>query len=868
MDNLTDNDYVKICQKVEEIIIDENYDELIPVSDMHNIVEKALMELFPNTGKQYVEYRNYKKDFVRMLDEVYTESQAIRYIGDVSNANSDSTMVSTQRSLIYGSLNKSLYKKFFLNKEELQAIHDGYIYIHDMKDRLDAMNCCLFNMGNVLKDGFEMGNLWYNEPKTLDVAFDVISDVTLSAASQQYGGFTIPRIDTILAPYAKKSYEMYVDEYKKIVGIDNVNLDMLDSDSHNYAWNKVRKEMEQGFQGLEYKFNSVASSRGDYPFTSISFGIDTDPFALLASEIALKVREKGQGKDGFRKPVLFPKLTFLYDENLHGKGKELEWLFDIAIDCSSKAMYPDFLSLTGEGYVPSIYKKYGQVISLMGCRATLSPWYERGGMYPADDDDKPIFEGRFNLGAISLHLPMILAKARQENKDFYEVLDYYLEMIRTLHKRTYAFLGEKKASTNPLGFMQGGFLGGNLKADDKILPLLPPMTMSFGITALNELQELYNGKSLVEDSDFAVEVMEYINQKVLVEFKNEDNIMYAIYGTPAESLCFAGDTKVQTYDGIKDIQDIKQGDLVYSYNEETKKIELKPVLMSTMTKRKAKVVQVEFNNGQIITCTPNHPFAKRVMIQDDLGRLEKEEVQYIPASLLQAGDRMESNYIIINSVNSDGNYKCTIDRYIHDISAEYLLGKKRYVNHKVKSVTMINDEIPVYDITVADNHNFYVGGMNGILVHNCGTQIEQFRKKYGIIKGVSDRAYVSNSFHCGVWEDISPIEKQDTEERFWNLFNGGKIQYCRYPISYNKEAIKTLVRRAMDKGFYEGINLSLAYCEECGYEQLDMDVCPKCGSELITKIDRMNGYLGYTRVHGKTRYNEAKNIEISERVSM
>lgn len=868
MDNLTDNDYVKICQRVEEIIIDEDYDELIPVSDMHNIVEKALMELFPNTGKQYVEYRNYKKDFVRMLDEVYTESQAIRYIGDVSNANSDSTMVSTQRSLIYGSLNKSLYKKFFLNKEELQAIHDGYIYIHDMKDRLDAMNCCLFNMGNVLKDGFEMGNLWYNEPKTLDVAFDVISDVTLSAASQQYGGFTIPRIDTILAPYAKKSYEMYVDEYKKIVGTDNINLDMLDSGSHNYAWNKVRKEMEQGFQGLEYKFNSVASSRGDYPFTSISFGIDTDPFALLASEMALKVREKGQGKDGFRKPVLFPKLTFLYDENLHGKGKELEWLFDIAIDCSSKAMYPDFLSLTGEGYVPSIYKKYGQVISLMGCRATLSPWYERGGMYPADDDDKPIFEGRFNLGAISLHLPMILAKARQENKDFYEVLDYYLEMIRTLHKRTYAFLGEKKASTNPLGFMQGGFLGGNLKADDKILPLLPPMTMSFGITALNELQELYNGKSLVEDSDFAVEVMEYINQKVLVEFKNEDNIMYAIYGTPAESLCFAGDTKVQTYDGIKDIQDIKQGDLVYSYNEETKKIELKPVLMSTMTKRKAKVVQVEFNNGQIITCTPNHPFAKRVMIQDDLGRLEKEEVQYIPASLLQAGDRMESNYIIINSVNSDGNYKCTIDRYMHDISAEYLLGKKRYVNHKVKSVTMINDEIPVYDITVADNHNFYVGGMNGILVHNCGTQIEQFRKKYGIIKGVSDRAYVSNSFHCGVWEDISPIEKQDTEERFWNLFNGGKIQYCRYPISYNKEAIKTLVRRAMDKGFYEGINLSLAYCEECGYEQLDMDVCPKCGSELITKIDRMNGYLGYTRVHGKTRYNEAKNIEISERVSM
>lgn len=280
---------------------------------------------------------------------------------------------------------------------------------------------------------------------------------------------------------------------------------------------------------------------------------------------------------------------------------------------------------------------------------------------------------------------MILAKARQESKDFYEVLDYYLEMIRELHKRTYDFLGEKTASTNPLGYMQGGFLGGHLKADEKIRPLLAPMTMSFGITALNELQELYNGKSIAEDGEFALEVMEHINEYVN-RIKKEDNILYAIYGTPAESL--------------------------------------------------------------------------------------------------------------------------------------------------------------------------------------CGLQVEQFRKKYGIINGVSDREYVSNSFHCGVWEDITPIQKQDLEGRFWNLFNGGKIQYCRYPVSYNREAQKELVRRAMKLGYYEGCNLELSYCEHCGYEQLEMDVCPKCGSDEVTQISRMNGYIGYTKIHGKSRYNKAKVAEIKERKSM
>ncbi len=665
-----------ICEFVEEKA-EEMDQELIPIAQMHNIVEGALDKVNPLVAKSYRDYRNYKQDFVRMLDDVYKKSQSIMYIGDKENSNTDSALVSTKRSLIFNELNKSLYQKFFMTVEELQACREGYIYIHDMSARRDTMNCCLFDVKAVLTGGFEMGNLWYNEPKTLDVAFDVIGDIVLSAASQQYGGFTVPSVENILAPYAEKSYAKYLEKYRK--------LELPEEKVEEVALADVQRDMEQGFQGWEYKFNSVSSSRGDYPFITMTAGTGTSRFAKMVTMTMLKVRKGGQGKAGHKKPVLFPKVVFLYDEKLHGPGGELEDVFEAGIDCSSKTMYPDWLSLTGKGYIASMYKKYGKIISPMGCRAFLSPWYERGGMHPADEKDVPVFEGRFNIGVVSLHLPMILAKSRQEGRDFYEVLDYYLELIRKIHIRTYAYLGEMKASTNPLAYCEGGFYGGHLGLHDKIKPLLKTATASFGITAFNELQQLYNKKSLVEDGQFALEVLEHINKKI-DDFKEEDGNLYAIYATPAENL--------------------------------------------------------------------------------------------------------------------------------------------------------------------------------------CGLQVKQFRKKYGIIENVSDREYVSNGFHCHVTEDITPIQKQDLEYRFWELSNGGKIQYVKYPVSYNKEAIRTLVRRAMRMGFYEGVNLSLAYCDDCGHEELEMDVCPVCGSKNLTKIDRMNGYLSYSRVKGDTRLNEAKMAEIAERVSM
>lgn len=620
---LSDKEERQIVESVKKQLQYQETD--IGVDTIHNMVEVALDHVNSDVAKSYREYRDNRKQFSEMLDKVYSKKLSLNFIGDRSNANADSALVTTQKAIVYNELNSELYKKFFLTQKEERAMSDGYIYIHDRGSRLDTINCCLFDMANVIKGGFFMGNLDYQEPKTLDVAFDLISDVMLNAASSQYGGFTISQIDKLLAPYAQKSYNLYLNEYLQIVGaVDKVLCDNIKGwkaanglseddfkaveeigvKADEYAMAKVRRDFEQGFQSWEMKFNSVASSRGDYPFTAITFGLGTGRFETLCSSVCMYVRKNGQGKPGFKHPVLFPKINFFYDENLHGPGGELEWLFDEAVECSSRSMYPDFISCTGDnGSESEIYRKFGLPLSRMGCRASLSPWYRRGGMQPADENDEPVYDGRFNMGAISLHFPMIVAKAKKEDKDFFEVLDFYLEMVRGIHRRTFDFLSHKKAGINPLGFCQGGFLNGNKGPEDELgEDFLRPMTISFGITALNEASILATGKTLVQDNSWAISVMKHINEYV-ARIKKEDNILYAIYGTPAESLCHL--------------------------------------------------------------------------------------------------------------------------------------------------------------------------------------QVQQFRKKYGIIKNVSDHEYTSNSFHCCVREDITPIQKQDIEKPMYDLCAGGRIQYVKYQLQYN-----------------------------------------------------------------------------------
>lgn len=664
---INDINFDIIRQRVE----DQLEGQKIPVSKIHAIVEDVLCDLYHKVGISYKDYRNWRKECAETWGHIYRQARETLFLGDRENANFDSSLNSTKGSLIRGYLTKELYKTYEMKSSELEAIEDGYIYIHDLTNLLfRQINCCLFDMKTLLEGGFEMSTIRYNEPKNVLSALQVIGDVTLSATAQQFGGFTIPEIDKTLLPYVKKSIAHYQYEQERY-GIND----------DGYVMSKVVDELYQGVQSLEMKLNTVPCSRGDFAFTTLSFGniSETDPddidLQILICKVILNVRMNGQGQN--HRPVVFPKLVYLYSEEQHQRS-DMKDLFSVAVQCSSKAMYPDYLAIDTEGDVSRIFKTHGVVTSPMGCRAYLSEYLDETG--------KAIAVGRANIGAVSLNLPMIWMKARETGEDFFDVLTSYMEMIRTFLLRRYEYLSQSPASANPLGFTQGGFYGGTLSPDEEIGELTRTFTASFGITALNELNVLMTGKTLKEYGNSEVKrVVEYINAYIS-KIKKEDNRLYALYGTPAESL--------------------------------------------------------------------------------------------------------------------------------------------------------------------------------------CGTQVKQFRKIYGVIEGVSDRPYFSNSFHLHVSEDITPFEKQDGEVELFHMVPGGHIVYNRIRGRFNIQAMTNIILRGMKLGLYQGVNFDLSTCDCCGWsDENDTEICPVCGGS-ITTISRLCGYLGVSRSGVGSRMNDAKMAEIADRVSM
>lgn len=673
--SITHNQAITIANACKKVAGKYLKDNCISSAKLHEIVISQLVHHnFNLIASAYQEYRDYKNTYAKSWEQLKEDADQIIFLGDRENANFDSSLVSTKGSLVKGALTKELYKQFYLSKTEKFLTKRGDIYIHDLRDMIfGSVNCCLFDIGNVLKGGFKMSGIHYTEPKTVLSALQVIGDITLVATAQQFGGFTLPELDKVLLPYVLKSYQRYLTDF------DN------NKDKANTA---TIRELEQGFQALELKLNTVPSSRGDFAFTTITFGhwninepTDNKYWLNMIGSVILKVRQKGY--DGV--PVVFPKLVFLYDKNLIDHDNYASELFNEAVKCSSKCMYPDYLSLTGnieQNQVGMEYHLYNKIISPMGCRAYLSHWVD-------PKTNKVVTVGRCNIGAVSLNIPLIIAIAKKEfstnwKESFWNLLSDRLQVIREFLCKRYEIIRHTKASTNPLAFTQGGFYNGYRQPNEEVGDLVDYMTASFGITALNEATVLWCGKSLYEDkSIFANKVIDFILAK-LDKYKEQDHHLYALYGTPAESL--------------------------------------------------------------------------------------------------------------------------------------------------------------------------------------CGTQATQYREYTGDNQFGS---FFSNSFHCHVSEDITPIEKQDTEAAAFYKVAGGHIQYVRLDNPENLEATKAIIERGMSLGFYQGVNFDSCHCNDCGTSFTNGGkTCPNCGSHNITTISRVCGYLGYSNINGHTRMNDAKLDEIKQRKSM
>lgn len=341
------------------------HSDMVNVFDMHKIVCHAIKQVNSDVAASYQNYRDYKLTYAKDFEKLYQQAKDVLFLGDKENANFDSALISTKGSLIRGYTTSMLYKKFYLHKDEAELTKRGDIYIHDMRDMLmGSYNCSLFDIETVLKGGFEMSNVRYREPSSVQSALQVIGDVTLVSTAQQFGGFTLAEIDRVLVPYCKKTLDAARKEYDDVVEGNGT-----EQKKEAFAWKRLRRQLEQGFQGLELKLNTVPCSRGDFAFTTLTFGA-MPPNATeyekkiqrLVCEIILKTRKEGH--NGV--PVVFPKLVYLYSKEQHKDPLQQE-LFEKALECSATTMYPDYLAIDSDyGTVSKLYKEHGVITSPMG----------------------------------------------------------------------------------------------------------------------------------------------------------------------------------------------------------------------------------------------------------------------------------------------------------------------------------------------------------------------------------------------------------------------------------------------------------------------------------------------------------------------
>ena len=536
-------------EEVKEIInyIEELGKKRILVEDIQDIIEEKLMEVQKyELAKKYIVYR-YTRALVRKQNT--TDESILGLIRNENkelaeeNSNKNTMLASTQRDYIAGEVSRDLTKRMLLPEKISKAHEEGILHFHDADYFIQPIfNCCLIDIGNMLDNGTVMNGKMIESPKSFQVACTVTTQIIAAVASNQYGGQSVDMIH--LGKYLRKSYNKFKKEIEEKYG-DKLKSDIIE----DLVQTRLKAELKAGVQTIQYQINTLMTTNGQSPFVTLFLHLEKDdPYikenAMIIEEI-LRQRYQGiKNEAGVYVTPAFPKLVYVLDEFNSLKGGEYDYLTKLAVKCSAKRMYPDYIS------AKKMRENYeGNVFSPMGCRSFLSPWKDENGNYK--------FEGRFNQGVVSINLPQIGIIADGDEEKFWKLLDERLELCKeALMCRHYALLGTH-SDISPIHWQYGALA--RLKKGETIDKLLYGgySTISLGYIGIYELTKLMKGVSQTkpEGHDFALKVMKHLNEATQ-RWKKETNIGFALYGTPAESLCyrFARIDK-ERFGTIKDVTD-------------------------------------------------------------------------------------------------------------------------------------------------------------------------------------------------------------------------------------------------------------------------------------------------------------------------
>lgn len=548
--NVEVEDFEKLSEeKMENIVasIESMKRDTINVEDIQDIIEQKLMADGKFVlAKTYIIYR-YTRELVRksnttdesIMSLIRNDNKAVME----ENSNKNAIIASTQRDLIAGEVSKDLTKRLLLPEKISKAHEEGVLHFHDADYFLQSIfNCCLINIGDMLDNGTVMNAKLIESPKSFQVACTVMTQVIAAVASSQYGGQSVDVKH--LGKYLRRSREKYRRQYtKKYEGkLESELIEQLVED-------RLRDELRSGVQTIQYQINTLMTTNGQSPFVTLFLNLEKDDAyieenAMIVEEILRQRLEGIKNEKGVYITPAFPKLIYVLDEHNCLKGGKYDYITKLAVKCSAKRLYPDYIS------AKKMRENYeGNVFSCMGCRSFLTAWKDENGEYK--------FEGRFNQGVVSINLPQIGILAEGDEEVFWQILEERLSLcFEALMCRHHALEGTI-SDVSPIHWQYGAIA--RLKKGETIDKLLHNgySTISLGYIGLYEVTKLMTGVSHTESkgTEFALRLMKRLRQATDT-WKQETGIGFGLYGTPAESLCYRfAEIDKKRFGSIKDVTD-------------------------------------------------------------------------------------------------------------------------------------------------------------------------------------------------------------------------------------------------------------------------------------------------------------------------